>query len=110
MMWSVFQVYGFFGENYDDIQCDDVQYYMCDILVMQQSGGDSDQYYYVSDGCQQFIYVYWGKVWFRVVLFNLFLIEGEVNNGDYYFYYVEGKCYVLVKMCGQLWGCQYREE
>ncbi len=77
---------------------------------MQQPGGDSDQHHHASDGRQQFTHVYRGKVRFRAVLFNPFLTEGEVNNGDHHPHHAEGKRYAPAKTCGQPRGCQHREE
>lgn len=105
-------VYGkcFFIEDNDDVKSDYVQYYMCDILVVQQSGGDCNQNDNIYDCQQQIMEVDWFKVGFGIVVFYLVLVESKVNDGYQYIDDVKCKCGVLVIMCCQLWCCQYREE
>lgn len=64
MMCSIFYCEGFFIEDNYDIEGNNVQRYMCNFLIVQQSGGDSDQCYNINNGQQQVMVVDRFEVWF----------------------------------------------
>lgn len=64
MMCSIFYREGFFIEDNYDIEGNNVQCYMCNFLIVQQLGGDSDQCYNINNGQQQVMVVDRFEVWF----------------------------------------------
>lgn len=64
MMRSIFYCEGFFIEDNYDIEGNNVQCYMCNFLIVQQLGGDSDQCYNINNGQQQVMVVDRFEVWF----------------------------------------------
>ncbi len=71
----------FFTEDNDDAKSDYAQHHTCDILVVQQPGGDRNQNDNTHDGQQQITEVDRFKVGFGTVAFHPALAESKVNDG-----------------------------